>query len=189
MGTLSRTTWTDDDGTGTTGSIINANELSKIYDAVEGDLKSASNPTVSTKSIQDAAIAGFVAYQFGGNRDSIVSATAIVSGTAQSALLDHSRKLSLDSALTATGSWRLRAFGKSAGGGTGTLGLYNLTDSPNSAPIATITTDSDDAGQVKTSSAITWPASGTSKSYGLKPLVSGAGVEAGFDLVELVRVS
>lgn len=32
----SRTTWTDDDGSGTTGTIINNAELQAIYDAVDG---------------------------------------------------------------------------------------------------------------------------------------------------------
>jgi hypothetical protein len=55
MGTIARSTLTDDDGSGTTGSIWNASELAKIYDNIDTEVKSATNPTVATKSVIDYA--------------------------------------------------------------------------------------------------------------------------------------
>jgi hypothetical protein len=43
MGTINRTTLTDDDGSGTTGSILNNAELQSWYDAVEGELIALNN--------------------------------------------------------------------------------------------------------------------------------------------------
>lgn len=53
MGTITRSTWTDDDGSGTTGSILNNAELQKIYDNIDTEVKSATNPAVTTKSAID----------------------------------------------------------------------------------------------------------------------------------------
>lgn len=190
MGTISRTTWTDDDGTGRTGSIINNAELQAIYAAVEGDIKSANFPLVSTKSIQDNVLVGMAIARFGGDINSIVSQTAIVAGATIAACHHGTKTVAFDSALLAAGTYRLRGALKSSGGGTITIGLYNLTDSPNASPIATITCSVNDAGTVITSSALTaanFPATGTTKTYGVKPLVSGAGVEGNGYEIELVR--
>jgi hypothetical protein len=189
VGTISRTTWTDDDGTGRTGSIISNAELQAIYDAVEGDIKSASNPTVTTKSVQDNVIAGVPVISFGGDPNAIFSNTAIVSGSTNAACHEGTRQRTFDSALVAGGSYRLRGMTASAGGGTCTLGVYNLTDSPNASPIATITSGTDDVGTERSSGVITFPAPGTGKTYGIKPLVSGAGVEGSAWALELVRTA
>lgn len=189
MGALTRTVWTDDDGSGTTGSIIDNAELQKIYDAVEGDVESPNNPTVTTKSVQDNLIAGVPVVHLGGDPNAVITATAITSGSTHAACHRGTRQRSFDSALVAGGTYRLRGMLASAGGGTVTLGLYNLTDSPNGSPLATITSATDDVGSEVTSSAITFPAAGTAKKYGVKPLVSGAGVEGNAWELELVRTA
>jgi hypothetical protein len=79
MGTLTRTTWTDDDGTGRTGSVINNSELQGIYAAVEGDLKSANSPSVTTKSIQDNVLGSDIWF-FGGDQRAGVTDAAYPSG-------------------------------------------------------------------------------------------------------------
>lgn len=192
MASLTRSLWSDDDGSGTTGSVIDNAELQKIYDNIELDLESANYPTVTTKSIQDNVLVGMAVARFGGDVNTVVSQTAIASGATIAACHHGTKTVAFDSALLAAGTYRLRGPLKSAGGGTTTFGLYNLTDSPNASPIATITSGTDDAGTVITSSALTaadFPAPGTTKTYGIKPLVSGSGVEGHGYEIELVRTA
>lgn len=189
MATLTRVVWTDDDGSGTTGSIIDNAELQKIFDAIEADLESANNPAVTTKSVQDNVIAGIPVVHFGGDPNAIVTGTAVAAGASHAACHRGTRQRSFDSALVAAGTYRLRGMLASAGGGTITVGLYNLTDSPDASPVATITSGSDDVGTEHTSSGITFPAPGTAKTYGIKSVVSGAGVEGGGWAFELVRTA
>ena len=56
MGQITRSVLTDDDGSGTTGSIWNNSELAKIYDNIDTEVKSATNPSIATKSVIDYAI-------------------------------------------------------------------------------------------------------------------------------------
>lgn len=58
MGTMVRSTLTDDDGSGLTGSIVNNSELQKIYDNIDTEVKSATNPNVTTKAIIDRVSSG-----------------------------------------------------------------------------------------------------------------------------------
>jgi len=60
MGTLARSHWTDDDGSGTTGSLIDEAELQKIYDNVDAEVKSATYPLVQTKTVIDMVMAAQV---------------------------------------------------------------------------------------------------------------------------------
>lgn len=63
MGTWARSTLTDDDGSGTTGSIWNNSELQKIYDNGDAETKSATYPLAQTKTVIDIVMAA----QFGGS--------------------------------------------------------------------------------------------------------------------------
>lgn len=71
MGTMSRSTWTDDDGSGTTGSIINNSELQKIYDNIDSEVKSATNALVQTKTVIDIVTAATI----GGTAGTLVGGT------------------------------------------------------------------------------------------------------------------
>src|SRR6266851_4890847 len=58
---ISRSTWTDDDGSGTTGSIINNAELAKIYDNIDalvpaaGTIINTVNATYSTETTNNTS--------------------------------------------------------------------------------------------------------------------------------------
>lgn len=127
-------------------------------------------------------------HMFGGDPNAIITATAIVNGTAYASLVPGTDKYTQD-AINLLGTMKLRGFLRSAGGGTVTYRLYNLTDSPNASPLATITSGSNDDGTVITSSAIVWPVTGADKVYGIKPLVSGAGIEGLGANLQIVRTA
>lgn len=56
MGTIARSTWVDDDGSGTTGSIVNNAELQKVYDNIDAEVKSATNSSTQTKQVIDMVL-------------------------------------------------------------------------------------------------------------------------------------
>lgn len=188
MGTLTRTTWTDDDGSGRTGSVINNSELQGIFAAVEGDLKSANFPSVTTKSIQDVVLATDV-YVFGGSMTTFITDAAFPSGAGFDKLHPHTSVLSVDSALL-TGTFKLEAMLKADGsGGTITVALVNLSDgAPDTAVTgSTITGSGSTTPERVRSGAITFAAGGAAKNYGIK-VKTGAGGGAAWG-VRLVRTA
>lgn len=181
MGTLTRTTWTDDNGSGTTGSIINNAELQAIYAAVEGDIKSSSFPNVTTKSVQDNMLGGEIKH-FGGDQASPVIATSYPSGATADKLHAGTLIWNVDSALL-TGTYRLEGMLLGVGGITITAGIMNLSDGSPDTALAEISSTST-TGDRQRSSAITFPGGGAGKNYGIKTKVaSGAGLAWGFSLV------
>jgi hypothetical protein len=179
MGTLSRTTWTDDDGTGRTGSVINNTELQAIYAAVEGDVKSANFPLVTTKSVQDV-ILGTDVYFFGGSMDAGVTDAAYPSGAGFDKLHPHTTVLNIDSALL-TGTFKLEAMLKAdAAAGTISVALVNLSDgTPDTAVTgSTVTGTGSTTGERQRSGAITFAASGAAKNYGIKVKTTAGAVAA-----------
>lgn len=178
--------WTDDDGSGMTGSIIDNAELQKIKDAVALDVTSANFPNVTTKSIQDIVMAGGVML-FGGTFGYDITDTSYATGATGDKLIAGGRMRSFDTALL-TGTYRLEGMLQSvSGGATTTVGLMNLTDAPNAAMTGSeISTSSTTPVRVR-SSAITFPAAGTNKDYGPKGKVD-TGTGFAWDL-ELVRTA
>jgi hypothetical protein len=169
MGTLARTVWTDDDGSGTTGSIVNNAELQAIYDAVEGDLKSANFAAVTTKSVQDNMLAGEIHF-FGGDQGEAVADAAYPAGDVI-AVHPGTNEWRVDKAHL-TGTYKLEAMVKAdASGGIVTVELYNLTDAAGIASSEAAGTGST-TGERAISGAITFPAAGTTKRYGIKVKVS-----------------
>jgi hypothetical protein len=107
-------------------------------------------------------------FAFGGDSNSPVVATSYPSGTGGDTLHAGTRTISLDSATLASGgTFKLSAMLKGEGGGTATLALVNLTDgSPDTAMVEI--SSSSTTGALLESGAITFPAGGATKSYGLK---------------------
>lgn len=190
MGTLSRTTWTDDDGTGTYGSIINNTELQAIYGAVEGDIKSANFATVTTKSVIDNMLAGEV-FHFGGRDISQVNVTSYPAGATLDKLHSGTGVLSLDSALL-TGTYKLEVNVKvDNASGVIDVCLVNLTDgSPDTAVTGSTTSGTGSTtGERVRSGAITFAASGATKSYGIKAKINNTAYFGNAWGIRLVRTA
>lgn len=143
MGTIARSTWTDDDGSGTTGSIINAAELAKIYDNIDSEVKSATNPAVTTKAAVDSIVgstAGFLYTSNGAGLGSFASPAMkrlrANSGNSTAAGATTLDSLAL-SGLTSKDILRIIIATRSIGGVgvTGNL-LYHVTDAFQIAALA-----------------------------------------------------
>jgi len=173
MGDITRSSWTDDDGSGATGTILNQVELTAIYDAIEGDTRSANHSTVSLKSITDNLMAG-IPFFFGGT--TIVGgpeSTSYTAGTTWAALHPSTGILQVDSVLMAEGTYRIQGVvGSKDGVATATIALVNLTDAEDTAMVTATGT----LGARAQSGAITWPASGSDKEYAIKSKSSDAAV-------------
>lgn len=165
MGTVSRSTLTDDDGSGTTGSIVNNSELQKVYDNVEAEVKSASNPTITTKSIIDNVMAG-IPFLFGGTALYGVLQAAYPSGASFDKLAPNTSVWHVDASLL-TGTYKLEAILAAETPATISLALVNLSDGSPDTAIVTITSAST-TGQRVQSGAITFAAPGVAKDYGVK---------------------
>lgn len=165
MGTMARSHFTDDDGSGAAGSIINESELQKIYDNVDAEVKSASNPTVTTKSIIDCLLAG-IPFPFGGTSLYGVLQAAYPSGATGDKLSPNTGVFHVDAALL-TGTYKLEAMLATEASATVSLALVNLTDGAPDTPLVTITSTSTTGLRVQ-SSAITFAAAGAAKDYGVK---------------------
>jgi hypothetical protein len=181
-------TWTDDDGSGTTGSIIDNTELQKMKDAAEAEVESANNPNVTTKSVQDNVIAGIPIHYFGGQNTHAVSQTSVPAGTAATVLHPGTGVWNLDSANT-QGTYRLEVYGLVTAG-TMKIELFNLTDTPNTSPRATVSITSTTGERQRAT--ITFAATGTAKDYGVKVYMdsgSPAGAEGYAYNIQVIRTA
>lgn len=114
-------------------------------------------------------------YAFGGDPNSPVVATSYPSGTGGDKLHAGTRTVSIDSAnLASGGTFKLSAMLKGEGGGTATLALVNLTDGAPDTAMVEISSSST-TGVLQQSAAITFPAGGATKSYGIKVKVNSGG--------------
>lgn len=176
MGTIVRTTWVDDDGTGRTGSIINNAELQAIFAAVEADVKSANFPLVSTKSVQDALMAAGFPY-VAGRDDYYVYNTNYDAGAGYDKLAKGTHPIRFDPAWL-TGTWKLEAYVRSDNAaGIATVALFNLSDAtPDAAMAGSEVSSAGDitAGQRVLSGAVTFPGGGAVKEFGVKPKSNNA---------------
>lgn len=121
----------------------------------------------------------------GGDPNTLINNTALASGATFAACHRGTRLVTVNATHVLADDCRLEGMVYSAGGGTVTVGLYDLTSSPNASPLATITSGTNDVGSWKTSSVFTWPAVGDV--LGVKVTVSGAAVEGAAWMLEIVR--
>jgi hypothetical protein len=114
---------------------------------------------------------GAEVFVFGSDSSSQVSATTIQLGATYNFLHAGTSVWVMDSAILVPGAtYVLEVAGLMEEAGTMTIVLVNLTDAPNT-PIATATLTSL-TGETVQSAAITFPAAGATKSYGVKRFVS-----------------
>lgn len=109
-------------------------------------------------------------FVFGSNSSSPVTVTSYPSGATFDKLQPGSSVWSIDSA-NLTGTYVLESVGVQDTSGTLTVALVNLSDGAPDTPIATCAITSL-TGQLVQSSAITFPAGGATKQYGIKAKVS-----------------
>lgn len=186
MGTTTRSTWVDDDSTGTTGSIINNSELQTIYNNIDTEVKSASFPSVTTKSVQDNVMAG-IPFNFAGSANVGTLLTAFPSGATGDKLAPNTGIWNVDSVLL-TGTYKLEAVLASEGGATVSLELVNLTDGSPDTALVTITSTSA-TGQRVQSSAITFAGAGAAKDYGVKLKSSSGASHAWAWSIRVIRTA
>ncbi len=121
-------------------------------------------------------------YDFGGDSNSPITVTSYVSGATFDMLHAGTSVFVVDSA-NLVGTFALQATGYQVTSGTLTAAIVNISDGAPDTPLAELTITSL-TGAVATSSAITFAAGGTDKSYGIKPKVSAnTGFAWGFKLV------
>lgn len=110
-------------------------------------------------------------FVLGGDPTSPVTATSYPSGATADKLCAGSGIWSIDSG-NLPGTYALQTMGI-GNGGTLTVALVNLSDGAPDTPLVTVTSTSTTGAQL-TSAAITFPAAGTTKDYGIKAKVSTA---------------
>jgi hypothetical protein len=113
-------------------------------------------------------------FYFGGDSTSPVTLTAYPSGATVDKTHAGTSVYSVDSADIPAGTYILEGMLLGTGGGTVTAALVNLSDGSPDTPMVTISSAST-VGSRTASSAITFAASGTSKFYAIKTLVSTGG--------------
>jgi hypothetical protein len=129
------------------------------------------DPVTSTAVGSGSEVASV--YVFGENPAALVAQTSYESGATFDKLHPGTAVMYVDSN-NLVGTYKLQATGVQDTSGTLTVALVNLEDGAPDTPIATLTITST-TGEVATSSAITWPAGGLQKRYGIKPKVSANG--------------
>jgi hypothetical protein len=114
--TISRTAWTDDDGTGTTGTVINNAVKTELYDQVDAALASVGNPANLTASVP---------VNKGGTGVATLAAHGVVVGEGTSAVAVVGPDAAVGKPLLSAGASADPAFGDLgvAHGGTGATSL------------------------------------------------------------------
>jgi hypothetical protein len=138
----------------------------------------------STGLSQSIVGIGGIVQNFGGSEYTPITATSYPSGTAFTACHADTGFLSINSALL-VGDFALSGMIYSEAAITTTIALVNLSDGSPDTPIATIASAST-TGALVTSSAISFAAAGTAKTYAVKAKVSaGRGFAWALQLVRI----
>lgn len=123
--------------------------------------------------------------EFGGEPDTPITSTSYPVGTTFDKCHAGTRFYPLDAA-NVSGDYVLSGMLMAIAGVTVTAALVNLSDGSPETPLVTIAS-SDANGELVTSSVITFPAPGATKTYAIKVKVSVAGVGFAW-MLELVKV-
>lgn len=119
---------------------------------------------------------------FFGSAESPITGTSYPTGTTYASMHAGTAIIPIDSA-NLDGTYKLRGMLLSPGGTTVSVILVNLSDGSPETALATISSVST-TGEVQTSGAITFPAAGATKNYGLKAKVtSGTGFAWALELI------
>ena len=189
MGTIPRSTWQDDSGSGVDGTILANSELQKIYDNIDAEVKSTNYPTVTTKSITDVVMASTI-FHFGGSEATYRRNTALPTGSTLDLIAPGTGVWNIDSAFL-TGTFRWEAVLSAEGAGTVTISaaLVNLTDDPNTAMAnSTITTTTVTGARVR-SGILSFAPAGTAKDYGIKLWTSNAAIGGRVNWARMIRTA
>ncbi len=155
-----------------------------LYDADDVPTGFTIDPVAST-AVGVSSIGTGSAFMFGGQSSSPVTVTSYPAGADYTALHPGTAVMPLNSG-SLVGTYALRATGVIDTSGTLSIALVNLSDGSPDTPLAVVAITST-TGEVVTSSAITFPAAGTAKNYGVKAKVSA---NTGFAWgVQLVRTA
>lgn len=137
---------------------------------------------VQSVGLATSAIIGSTLFCFEGNEFSPITSTSYPAGATLDKIAAGTTVLPIDSA-NLVGTYALRGELMSVLGVTVSASLVNLSQGSPDTPIVTITS-TDTTGEIKTSTNITFAASGVSRSYAVKVKVSsGTGYGWGFNLV------
>ena len=128
-------------------------------------------PTVDPVTPTNAGASGLgEVFVFGSQSSSPVTVTSYPSGASFATLHPGTSVWAVDPA-TLTGTYKIEATGVQDTAGTLSVAIVNLTDGAPDTPLATATITSL-TGEVATSGAITFPAGGAVKQFGIKTKVS-----------------
>lgn len=149
-------------------------------------VKTSADATIYTQDNIQAVNAGASGlgeiFDFGGSSSSPVTGTSYPAGATFDKLHPGTAVYNEDAA-NLSGTYKLEATGVVAAATTLTVALVNLSDGAPDTPLVTMTFTST-TGERKQSSAITFPAGGTAKNYGIKVKVdAGSGYVWGVKLV------
>jgi hypothetical protein len=171
-----RSIWIDDSGSGLDGTVLNNAELQKIYDNIDLEVNSANFPSITAKSLKDGFIAAG-AFYFGGDAGRYRRTATFPAGAAYDILAPGTGVWRVDPAHV-IGTWKLevvlRAEPGAPGGTAAYVGLFNLTDTPDTA-IDTLSTTSQTGARLLSVAGLALGAGGVAKDYGLKIRSSDAG--------------
>jgi hypothetical protein len=206
MGKLNRVEVLNDKGDRISGTPINNQLFQALQDAIDTEVASGNNPTISVRSLVDNFVAG-MPFDFGGT-DQVgtadmtypVGSTPFNASNGAQIFAPNTRIFRADSALLSEGTYGIEAmlggmyFEPLPGGAAptapqATLGIFNITDAPEVALVEVTATSF--AGALVRSGAITFPAPGTVKDYAVKlKWVSGtSGVAVRAWGIRLVRLT
>lgn len=176
MGKIARSRWINDDGTGKKGTPINDQELQKIYDAIDSEIASGIYPTITTKSIIEDNMVG-LPYHFGGSMDVAMVDNAYPSGSDPFIMVPNSGIFRADPSFLNGKLFQLEGVLQTANAAhTTRVGLFNLTDAPDSPIAAILLTGTTTATLVRSADLnLFWGTAGSLKDFALKGYTSTAG--------------
>lgn len=161
-----------------------ANTIKAVIRDADGVLVRTVDPIQST-ALTSGSSAG-TAFTFGGDDSYPITVTALPSGTTVATIHPGTSFFSVDSS-DLVGDYILQGMMQAASGDTVTASLVNLSQgSPDTAIVSIASTSA--AGELQTSSAITFAAGGTARTYAVKTKTASGGASYVWGLA-LVRSS
>lgn len=144
---------------------MDANTIKMVVKDEDGNVLQTIDPIQST-ALAGGGGTGGIAFTFGGDDSFPITVTALPSGTTVATIHPGTSFFSIDSA-DLIGDYGLQAMMQAGTGETVTASFVNLSQGSPDTPIVSIAS-SNTAGELQTSAAITFAASGTARTYAIK---------------------